>query len=83
MQIRGFLLFVDGLPISLLCAKLFVTVCSDSDRKKLPYSCKQNQARSQKFAMGGGGGVGGLGASPPEAGGLGAEPHRSKILHFF
>ena len=43
-----------------------------------------NQARSQKFAMGGC--FGGLGAKPPAAGGTGAwerSPQRSKILRFF
>ena len=55
------------------------------------------QARSQKFAMGGGC-FGGLGAEPPAAGGWGfggiapaaggtgvwgRSPQRSKILHFF
>ena len=45
----------------------------------------QSQARSQKFAMGGGC-FGGLGAKPPAAGGTGVwgrSPQRSKILHFF
>ena len=57
----------------------------------------QNQARSQKIAMGGllggsGGGapsrrrpmgVWGLSPQLPEAGGLGAEPPALEILHFF
>ena len=43
------------------------------------------QARSQKFAMGGTV-FGGLGAKPPAAGSTGfwgRSPQRSKILHFF